>query len=178
MASSVQRLISLQELSRGYTTADQQTIRPSAHSWSDLANEVGQETAQLAKLARRNRRVLMRQSSLLNRQYETVLNKSAFDAATKRTIVSGIEAKGGYAAWVTSAIDTLDKELPALRQSVFEIADRDLDQADTDVVSQARMKLYLVCALYGGAAGAGAATGNVAVVFMALAGAANFGCFG
>ncbi len=178
MASSAQRLISLQELSSDYATAYEQTIRPSQQSLSDLANEVGLETIRLAKLARGNRRLLIRQSNLLDRQYEALLDKGAFDTATKRKIISGMKTKGGFARWVVSCIDTLEKELPALRQRSLEIADRGLDEVDADVGSQARMHLYLICGLYGGAAGAGAATGNVAVVFMALAGAANAGCFG
>lgn len=181
LASSAQRLMILQQLSNNYGTtlpSDQQAQQ----SWSELANEVGQETARLAGLARRNRHAVLSKPTVLERQYLSVLDSQHLDPETKHKVVAGIDAAGGVVAWVTASIDSLDRDLPAQRERFFGLSDRiaaDVSgQVHKEDLIASALKQLVVCGLYGAATGAALATGNVFGVCIALAAATSYGCFG
>ena len=182
LASSVRRLIILQELTNNYLANHAQDIQKAQPSWSDLANEVGQETAQLALLARRNRKAVLGKPKALEATFTSALANAQLDDATKHKISAGIDAAGGIVAYVTSSLDSLDRDLPAQRESFFALADQmsspATDQAHGEALVNTAMRLMIVCGLYGAATGAAAATGNVFGVIMAVAAATNAGCFG
>ena len=182
MASSAQRLIILQDLANGYLAGHGQGPQKQDPAWSDLASEVGQETARLAQLARHNRKGLLGKGAALEANYKSALASAQLDEATKHKIAAGIDAKGGFVAYVTSSLDSLDSDLPAQRESFFALADHmatgAADQARTESLVNTAIKQLIVCGLYGAAAGAAAATGNVVGFIMACAGAVNAGCFG